>query len=344
MTKKVKRLSNYQLVSTNVYSVAPEGSLSPLAHSVSGKLWYKAMEDAGYGFGPLFQKHLETESVSGSRSSRSIVDLSEPPSVYDQSFYPMHPASIDGCLQTCAPGLWSGNRTSVNAVLIPAIIDDVLVCPNERLATSGMSLSSSRYVGLGRPEETRNYMSNATVYDQITGRMLFQVQGLRFHKLETSENSYAAHKFGRLTWKPDVTFISQAGLTKVATESSDAIQDAIDLVAHKFPNARVAEVNMIPNDSSSLWVDGLLAGREIRAAYKHCNFTSVDATALVSAQEKYQSEANVEFGVLDVDQELNESQLDFDCDLVIARFVRHSFTLSPGYHANFASRRKCHPT
>jgi len=289
------------------------------------------MEDAGYGFGPAFQKHLETESTSGKRTSRSLVCLAEPPSEFPQSSYLMHPACIDGCLQSCAPGLWNGNRSSVNAVLIPAIIDDVLICTNPGLAANGISLSSSRYVGLGRREETRNYMSDAAVYDPNTGGMLFQVSGLRFHKLETNDSSYAAHKFGRLSWKPDITFLSQGGLSEHMISNSllsnegdpwMGVHEVIDLVAHKQPNLKVAEMNMIPNDTTSIWIDGILTERAIRAACRKFNFTSIDATTLVSVQEKYESRATADFSVLDITSPLSDTQLgEGDFDLVIARVV-----------------------
>lgn len=242
----------------------------------------------------------------------------------------MHPACIDGCLQTCAPGLWNGNRSGVNAVLIPAIIDDVLICVNPGLAANGLSVSSSRYVGLGRREETRNYMSDATVYDPNTGRMLFQVSGLRFHKLETNDSSYAAHKFGRLSWKPDITFISQDGLSEhmmkgpVNNESDPwrEVHEVIDLVAHKQPNLKVAEMNMIPNDTTSIWIDDVSTERAIRAACRKINFTSIDATALISAQEKYESRATADFSVLDITKPLSDAQLgEGDFDLVIVRLV-----------------------
>ena len=313
-------------IEEDTHKKAPAGALAPLRNPTSGKLWYKAMEDAGYGFGPLFQKHLETESLSGQRTNRSIVDLTEPPSEYTQSYYPLHPASIDGCLQTCSPGLWRGRRTHVNAVVVPAIIDDVVICPKPDDVTTGMSVSSSKYVGLGRREETKNSMSDATIYHPETGALLFQVSGLRFHKLETTESQYAAHKFSRLSWKPDVSFISQDGISSLSTglpESGDhalsVINEVIDMVAHKSPMLKVAEINMIPGNSSSLWLDGSLTDKAIRAASKAFNYTAVDATGLAGAQEKYNANSDAEFSLLDVAGSPSDVQLaenDFDLALI----------------------------
>ncbi|KAF6820842.1 beta-ketoacyl synthase domain-containing protein, partial [Colletotrichum plurivorum] len=135
----------------------------PLVDAVPGSLWYKAMHDIGYNFGPVFQKHLEIESLVGARESRSLVDLTPPTSEHPQSSYPLHPAAIDGAFQSCAPSLWAGDRPGISAVLVPAIIDELAIFPVENATGSGISSTSSQYVGLGLPESTKNYKSHAVV-------------------------------------------------------------------------------------------------------------------------------------------------------------------------------------
>ncbi|KAF2119266.1 hypothetical protein BDV96DRAFT_596010 [Lophiotrema nucula] len=292
---------------------AKDGSLGPLSPKVDAQLWYKAMSEVGYGFGPLFQKQLEIESLSGSRTSRSTVDLSVPASLNEQSNYAMHPASIDGCLQTCAPSLWKGNRSSVSAVLIPAIIDDVLICTHP-LPAVGLAQNKAKYVGLGRPEEVKNWMADAEIYDQETGDMLMKVSGMRFHKLETQEASWTAHKFSRLAWKPDVTFTTQA---QIASLGTDGVTQVLDLASHKNPTLRVAELNMIPGSASSLWLDSYKAER---AACQAFDYSSIDAEALTESQEKYSAHANADFQVRDITGAKEQSdEENADYDLVIVK-------------------------
>ncbi|KAK8429569.1 putative polyketide synthase [Phyllosticta citricarpa] len=307
---------------------APRAVLAPINHPASGKLWYKAMEDVGYGFGPVFQKHLETECTSGQRKSRSLIDLTVPPSDYVQSQYPMHPACIDACLQTCAPALWKGNRSSVNAVLIPAIIDDLEISSTAASPSTGMSVASASYVGVGRPEEAKNYMADATVYEPESGAFLFQVRGLRFHKLEMSAGSYANHKFTRLSWKPDVTAITQEGLNNVQNflkpgpdPASSAVQAMLDLFAHKTPNLKLAEIVLIPNDYSSLWLEESSASSTVlREACRKYAFASSDAKALVNVREKYCGKLSGDLHLFDSSKPLGGLPLDeVDFDVVILR-------------------------
>ena len=299
------------------------------------------MHDAGYNFGPLFQKHLEVESTSGSRQSRSIISLTSPASEYPQSSYPLHPASIDGCLQSCAPSLWAGHRTNINAVLIPAIIDEVIVSSNKKIPDEAISVTASKYVAIGRREETKNYMSNASVYDPSNGSLLFQLSGLRYHKLDTRSNPYDAHAYSRVIWRPDVTYLSQEGLLSIASEdlnrnsgtqedpSSRSISEIVDLVLHKKPNAKIIEVNAVHGDLNSVWLDGSVSDKSIRAACREFHFASNDAKALLATQEKYGTTVNATYDMLDFTKSAKDFEADgIDFDFAIVKVVR------PGVNTN----------
>lgn len=291
------------------------------------------MHDAGYNFGTLFQKQLDVESVSGQRHSRSIVSLTVPESTYPQSLYPIHPACIDGCLQTCAPSLWEGNRAGVSDVLVPAIIDNIVITTSGPRSETAVSITKSKHNGLGRLEETKNYISDASVYNQVTGDLLFQVSGLRYHKLDTRENPYAAHNYSCIIWKPDMTWFSQETFMKFsskykssASDSGDVaigtVHEIIDLVAHKNPNMKVMEVNMVSGDSTSMWLDGSLLEDSFRAASRAFHFVSTDAKALIDAEEIYSAHGNSSFSLLDISGPAGEFQFsETDFDLVVIRIV-----------------------
>ncbi|KAM0794183.1 hypothetical protein BDR22DRAFT_827160 [Usnea florida] len=258
-------------VENEVENVAPKTALAPLAYAIPGQSWYKAMHDAGYSFGPLFQKHLEIESTSGSRESRSIISLTSPASEYPQSLYPLHPTSINGCLQSCTPSLWAGDRTSISAVLIPSIINEVIVSSNNKIPDKATSVTASQYVGIGREEETKNYMSNAFVI----------------------------------------------------------ISEIVNLVLYKRPNAKIIEFNTVHGYLNSIWLDGSVLDRLIRAACREFYFTSNDATALLVTQEKYGTTANVIYGMLDFRRNPEDFETDgTDFDFAIMRVPNRS---APSY-------------
>ena len=303
-----------------------------MQHSTPGFLWYKAMFDAGYNFGPCFQKQTAVESISGERRSRSHVSLEVPESENPQSEYAMHPACLDGCFQTCAPSLWKGDRSGVNAVLVPAIIDDLLI-GNNFDTTSGLAVSTSEYVGLGRPEETKNYLSNTTIFDQASGAMILKLSGLRYHKLETRPSLYDAHKYTRISWKPDMRHLSQAGLSDFLAQSlekdlspssqrEDPIDEVIDLVAHKKPNLNVLEINDVAGDDTSLWLGRGPKTNSSRAASQQFHYTSKNAAPLVGFQEQHENDIHMDFSLLSIDVETERFEgPEIAPDLAILRMV-----------------------
>ncbi|KAJ5321623.1 polyketide synthase [Penicillium brevicompactum] len=217
-----------------------------LTQPTSGQLWYKAQSQIGYGFGPAFQKLIQVESVSGQRNGRGLVSLTEPPSKWSpQSYYPIHPASLDGCFQTVTPSLWAGERGSPNSVVVPSILDDIIINRVPHSLKNGLSLAESRYSGRGRLEETKSYFANCTVYDSETGSLLMKMTGLHFAKLDVG-SQVDPHIFDKITWKPDVTFLTASQLREKSVDS------VIDLIAHKKPTLKVLEINFINDDTSSL--------------------------------------------------------------------------------------------
>ncbi|KAM3497810.1 hypothetical protein MY10362_008850 [Beauveria mimosiformis] len=311
-------------IDEDVVRVAPADDIKPLEYPVDASLWHKAMLDAGYSFGPKFLKQLQVESRAGVRTSRSILELEVPESKYPQSKYAMHPAAMDGCFQTCAPSLWNGNRHGVNAVLVPAMIDSLTISSSK--ATRGISQTSAAYVGLGRPTDNKNYMSDAKVYDAETGTLLLHLSGLRYTRIDTGPSVYDAHKFSALQSKPDITLLSQRSLEALAELNKDAqdrsvgvVNKIIELAAHKNPAHRVLELNFVSGSgqSRSVWAHSITAHSHISKTYRQFAYRLTDPKALVEADQEYTSE-KMETSLLDPD---NISSTGEEFGFVIVRLA-----------------------
>ncbi|GIJ92471.1 hypothetical protein Asppvi_011453 [Aspergillus pseudoviridinutans] len=171
-----------RIESTEKMKKGSHADLGLLRNPTKAAIWYKALADAGCGFGPAFIKHLESESVAGERRSRSYLSLTEPESKWSpQSLHPMHPACMDGCFQTVTPSAVAGIRSSIRGILVPAIIDDLIINPVHNRPETGLSCTTSEYVGKGRLDDNKNYMSGCTVYDPETGALLLKLTGLRYN-------------------------------------------------------------------------------------------------------------------------------------------------------------------
>ncbi|KAK5992001.1 Highly reducing polyketide synthase [Cladobotryum mycophilum] len=300
-------------------TTAPEGALEPLSYPTPGHLWYKAMKDAGYNFGPQFQQHLKVEAAIGTLTNRSEVSFQPPTSTWDQSDYPIHPANMDGAFQSVAPSLWEGDRSSINAVLVPAIVDSLTIYPGHKDVQRGISVATSEYLGVGRKESKKNYSSSCKVYSPTDGSVLLELNGLRYHQLETRGDVYSSHPYARVGWKPDVTFVTESQLQDhVKDEVKDvALQKVIDLLAHKFPTLQVLEANLDQADASTFWFNEESTS-STRAAYSGYHFLTSNSTTLVNLQDKHAGNGNAAFTLSDL------TRPDFvapktDVDFIIAK-------------------------
>jgi acyl transferase domain-containing protein len=292
----------------------------PLEHQVKASIWHKAMQDAGYSFGPQFLKQLEIESRPGACISRSILGLDAPNSKYAQSKYPMHPAVMDGCFQTCAPSLWNGLRHAVDAVLVPSMIDSLIITSGK--ANRGLSVTSSAYVGLGRPEDNKNYMSDAKVYDQESGNLLLCLSGLRYSKIDTGSSVYDPHVLSAVVSKPDLSLLSMRTLNILAERNQDdpdlsicLASEIVKLAAHKDPALSVLELNFVADVSESVWASSITGENINSRTYCRFVYRLASPKALVEAAQRYPSD-KTETSLLDPESIISAGE---EFDLVVVR-------------------------
>ncbi|RYP43908.1 hypothetical protein DL768_009576 [Monosporascus sp. mg162] len=241
-----------------VQKTAAEAEIKPLQHPTSARLWYKAMREVGYRFGPAFQKSLFVESTVGSRRSRSILSFQEPASAKPQSTYPLHPTNIDACFQAVAGSIWAGDRTAVNVILVPDVIDELVIPAQKSKAKVVIATSMSNWTGLGNINDAKSFTSDVSAFDQETHALVHEMRGLRYQSLEAEKSKSDSHAYTRSLWAPDISFLSQTHLDNLLRRDLTAIKGInklLDMVAFKKPEIRVLEINT--NDQSeSLWIDG----------------------------------------------------------------------------------------
>ena len=277
--------------------------LTPLRHPQSAKLWYKAQREVGMGFGPTFQLIKSVETVSGSRTCRTIVGLESPPSKWDpQSYYPLHPAVLDNCLQTATFANAAGERSLVKGVMIPALVDDLVINKMPRNLNEGLSVAESVYTGRGRKDLPKNWIANVAIHDPKSGALIMRCKGLNYIRLDVEEKP-DPHTFHAVTWKPDISLLTQDQLMYLSSsdDASTSLDVMVDLIAHKKPTLKVLEINLSETDDSSLWFRG--RDVSVRAAYAQYHFASSNAKTLVSVQTANESRRNAAFHLMIPTQE-----------------------------------------
>ncbi|PYH83208.1 reducing type I polyketide synthase [Aspergillus uvarum CBS 121591] len=299
---------------------APASSLEPLQLATPASMIYKAVRESGYNYGPCFQKHLLFEATMGKTESRSTVAMDPPPSTYGQSFYPIHPASIDACFYIGILAISKGDIPLVGAVHVPQILSSLVIPMRREQPAEAIALASARFLGIGREDLHRNYGSDLSLYDPRDGSLIFEMKGLTTRDIETSEEEGAKHLFTHLAWEADLHLLlstPEPKLRHFLRETGKSVQDLINLVVHKNPTLRVLEVNLSPKDTSSLWVQE--ESHPIRAACVQYRFAVSDPTTLVTAQGLHSPHApSAQFSLLDATK-TDAFAADTKFDLVIVK-------------------------
>ncbi|KAF7175177.1 hypothetical protein CNMCM7691_006581 [Aspergillus felis] len=263
---------------------APEGICSlPLDNPTPGQLWYKSLRDAGYSYGPDFQKLVAVEGTEGKPSSRSLISLESPRSKWEpQSEYPLHPAPLDSVLQSMFPSLHRGNRSALDRLLVPRGISELTLSGHIWKTAEAVSVTT-----------WNNVSGDASLYDPVSGSLIMQLNGVSFSPLlDGRESVYKSHIYSQLTWKPDFRLLDtdeklQQALSGVDDNAECHVQEILDLAAHKSPNLRVLEFNLMPGSMESLWLAGDPTPRPVRTALTEFHFAANSADTALAAQEKY---------------------------------------------------------
>lgn len=276
----------------------------PLKHPSVGRLWYKAMADIGQIWGPDFQKILSVECTEGQLSSRSIVSLVPPFSKWEpRSEYPLHPACMDGLVQAVFPSHYRGNHKNVDGVLLPASIDRLTVSGRTWNSNEALSISTCEFQSVGIPEESRKPLSNASVFDPLSGDFIMELKGLVFTPLDVGKSTHQSHTYSRLSWKPDWSHLDnserlQQALASDKVDPEIEVQELLDLVAHKKPNLKILELNLVPGDAKSLWLSRSASDHSIRGAFSEFHLACDQADDVSAAEDLYSQTPNVSFLIL----------------------------------------------
>lgn len=282
------------------YSLHGE-QLAPLRHPQSPAPWYKLQTAIGTHFGPSFQKIKQWESLSGQHHCRAIMSLEPPASKYNpQTYYPIHPAVLDACLQTSTPAILGGERSTLKDVMILSHIDDMVINKVPYHLHEGLSVAEAIWTGRGRREKSQSWATNVNIHDPITGAIFLRVRGLRHVRLDVEEKP-DPHVFQAVQWKADISLMTQDQLlySLEAPGQGTQLDAVLDLVAHKTPRLSVLEIDLDGQEgASTLWLNPAdAASQAARSAAERYDFASPNATALVAVETAHASH-NASFHLL----------------------------------------------
>ena len=238
--------------------------------------WYEKLEIEGLHFGPSFQT-LESMKTAKSRRSPEAISVTKllqrlkrsVNSQYPGCSYPVHPLSIDSCLQASIMGSTGGNISTLKAHL-PNFMGFCRINPPNvnDVEKQAIIQSSSRCTGFGtkRINVTLRGTLGETVVNIADARLAI------YEGRESNKDSLRdRHPCLSIVWKPDLCHVeesSAAALTKylqqsynidraldIKEQAESTLAGLLDLMTHKNPKLRVLELRQ---DSKSGVADSLV--------------------------------------------------------------------------------------
>ena len=182
--------------------------VDPKSKPVDAASWYKKFADVGLGYGPTFQGLSEIRARPAVNRATAQVALhsTKDTVAYGESPYPIHPATIDLCLQLALMACHAGQTDNVRKAFVPVVADEMsLWIPDEQDNASDFAYGQAS----GELRGLRGAYASTELYGR-SGKNLMNIRQLRCVAYEgtssegTEAFAQARSPYLRLVWKPDV--------------------------------------------------------------------------------------------------------------------------------------------
>ncbi|KAL9047293.1 MAG: hypothetical protein Q9214_000093 [Letrouitia sp. 1 TL-2023] len=203
-------------------------TVDPNAKLVDSASWYAKFAGVGLGYGPVFQGLSEIKAHAGSNRATALIGLqtSKGTVTGGESSYPIHPATIDLCLQLGLIACHAGQTENVRTAFVPIVADEMtLWIPSDEDA----KLEYGYGQATGELRGLRGAYAVTELYGK-SGQNLLQIKQLRCVAYDgySSEGSAALARarnpYLRLVWNPDIESLTNKEVRVLFPPTTDAQQ------------------------------------------------------------------------------------------------------------------------
>lgn len=197
---------------SDVHAQPQPRELKPFPRNITSP--YSAMKKMGLNYGPTFQGLETVSTYPGKQTAYATLRTPE----ISESWYALHPSTIDNCLQLFAFAASEGISRYMDKLCIPTHLDHLYIST----LGSEVQMIAEATTSSGRSKGTLQGSAMITSGDQV----LFSLNGGKFSPLDNGDpqklDTVAA---ARLEWEPDMDFLDPATLMVPLSNEPKAIEE-----------------------------------------------------------------------------------------------------------------------
>ena len=187
----------------------------PLPRKVSASRWYTTFSHVGLNYGQRFtgMKNI----TAGVTEASAVLDITDYPGDGPESFYPLHPTTLDIMLQSWTVAAFRGIYSAFDKSFLPTFIKELYVGVG-----SGQSINVKTMTGVHNAATGPDNAKGLSYGVGEDGNNCFMLTGLRGTSIPSKEDLPELTAL-QLQWKPDFFFLDPARLTRPTHDFGDQI-------------------------------------------------------------------------------------------------------------------------
>ena len=207
-------------------SDADNFSIDPKSKPVESASWYEKFADVGLGYGPTFQGLTDIRARPDLNRATATVALhtTEGNIKGGESSYPIHPSTVDFCLQLALIACHAGQPENVGQAFVPVVADEMsLWIPNDadKASSIGYGQATGELRGLrGAYARTQLFGTSGESLMDIKQLRCVSYNGTSLDDLKAARES--RNPYLRLIWKPDIESLSNEKARSMFPPTTDA--------------------------------------------------------------------------------------------------------------------------
>ena len=186
-------------------------NVSSYERSVSSKRWYKTMARVGLNYGPKFNgMESITASVNSPKAATKMLDRQDE----NESFYPVHPTTIDLVFQSWTVAISKGEYRTFKTMVLPTFIEELYI-----------SDGSLKYINVNTVATESSVNARGNSIGIADDELVFHLKGFQGTPLEdTGIDSPPDLTLLSLQWKPDFDFLDATKLMGPTYDLMDEVK------------------------------------------------------------------------------------------------------------------------